>query len=78
MTEKRGLFIPPTAKGLNQSVMNYLVTGRTTFCDLMCVTTTSVEYDEGNIHRKKFSKTLNIALPYKKPVRQCYNVLFID
>jgi hypothetical protein len=53
-------------EGLEQSTASISVSGRTTICDLMVVTTTSVEFNEPSIQRKKFSKSLNVALPYKK------------
>lgn len=55
-----------TACGLQQSVTATTVSGRATYCDLMCTTTTSSEFFEENVPRKKFAKALNVALPYKK------------
>ena len=55
-----------TFKGLEQSVTSTTVTGRTTYCDLLCVTTTSMEFLESSVPRKKFSKNLNVSLPYRK------------
>ena len=56
-----------TASGLLLSVDAVIVVGRTTLCDIMCTTTTNEECIEGIGDRKtKFSKTLNVALPYRK------------
>lgn len=55
-----------TFTGLEQCVTSTTVTGRTTYCDLLCVTTTSIEFFESSVPRKKFSKNLNVSLPYKK------------
>jgi hypothetical protein len=60
--------IVTTAAGLQQSVTSYAITGRTTYCDLMCITTTAVEYNISNGIRNKFGKTLNVSLPYKNQV----------
>ena len=56
-----------TKSGLLLSVDAVIVVGRTTLCDIMCTTTTNEECIEGIGDRKtKFSKTLNVALPYRK------------
>ena len=55
----------PTASGLLLSLDSVCVVGRTTLCDIMCTTTTPLEYQEARLSPKKFSKNLNVCLPYK-------------
>jgi len=55
----------PRASGLLLSLDYVCVVGRTTLCDIMCTTTTPSEYQEARLSPKKFSKNLNVCLPYK-------------
>jgi hypothetical protein len=59
-------FTVPTASGMLLSINAVIVMGRTTVCDIMCTTTTDVEYTGGIGPPKKFAKALNVALPYRK------------
>lgn len=56
----------PSVHGMPVSVATTEVTFRTTLCDIMCTSTISHEYIENSGEQKKFSKTLNVNLPYKK------------
>ena len=60
--------IVPTVKGMLLSIDYIATVIRTTLCDIMCTTSTDMEYveDVTSPHRKKFAKSHNVALPYRK------------
>ena len=66
--QEMSLEIVPTVKGMMLSIDFIATVIRTTLCDIMCTTSTDTEYveDVTSPHRKKFARTLNVALPYRK------------